>query len=188
MHDVRGLIANQVAMRQFVRELEAAVVCALPQGFGLLPLTDSLTRGLCAKRIPDSGLAPAPLAELFPKLHDLALGVSEPVPVAYISTDYFGGEGGQDAGAWDKRASVFSPMSRGYSREWPDASISQALRAIGVAADAGKDEFDSLGLGDHRKTLDGQRPFPRRRPRRSDVAVRLLPVSRRVGFRGLIFL
>src|SRR3954470_7101208 len=108
MHAVRGLIANQTAMRRLVRELEAAVVCPLPQGFGLLPLTDALTRELRAKRISDGGLAPAPLAELFSELHALALAVSGATPVAYISTEYFGGDGGQDAAAWKRGALMFS--------------------------------------------------------------------------------
>jgi len=151
-------------MRRLVRELETAVVCPLPQGFGFLPLTVALTRELRAKSISDGGLAPAPLAELFPKLHALALAVSEAAPVAYISTEYFGGDGGQDAAAWKNRASVFSPTTQGYSREWPDSSISQALRAIGVTADASKDEFDSLGLGNHRGTHRWAEAFSKAAP------------------------
>ena len=152
MHDVRGLIANQNAMRRLVCELESAVVCALPQGFAFLPLTEALTRELRTKGTADVGPAQAPLAELFPELHALALVISEETAVSYISTEYFGGDGGQDAAAWRNRVPVFSPATQGYSREWPNSSISQALRTIGVAADAGKDEFDSLGLGNHRET------------------------------------
>ena len=44
-------------MRRLVRELETAVVCPLPQGFGFLPLTVALTRELRAKSISDGGLA-----------------------------------------------------------------------------------------------------------------------------------
>ncbi len=151
-------------MRQVVRELETAVVCPLPQGFGFLPLTDALARELRTRKIPEGGLAPAPLAELFPELHALALAVSEAAPVAYISTEYFGGDGGQDATAWNNRASVFSPSTQGYGREWPHSSISQALRAIGVTIDAGKDEFDSLGLGNHRETHRWAEAFSKASP------------------------
>jgi hypothetical protein len=33
-------------------------------------------------------------------------------------------------------------------------AINQALRALGLPADDGRDEFDTLGLGKHRRTQD----------------------------------
>jgi hypothetical protein len=153
MHDVKGLIAQRDALIQLVHRIAAAVVCELPQGFGLLPITDDLRQALQSRPVDVATLPPTPLPELFPELHALALAISDMSPVVYVSTEYFGGAGGQDAAAWQGRALVFSPASRGYDRrEWPDSSISQALRTIGVAATAGEDEFDALGLGRHRET------------------------------------
>jgi len=37
-------------------------------------------------------------------------------------------------------------------KNWPNSPISQALRMIGVVAEQGMDEFDTVGLGKHRKT------------------------------------
>jgi hypothetical protein len=34
----------------------------------------------------------------------------------------------------------------------PNSPVSQALRTIGVSAEEGKDEFDTVGLGTHRST------------------------------------
>lgn len=93
-----------------------------------------------------------PLQEFPERLHTLVVEMSRETPLAYITTFYFGGQGDQDALVWDKGALRFSPTSPGYEQDWPNSPISQAFRMIGVVAEAGKDEFDTLGLGMHRET------------------------------------
>ncbi|MFZ6180911.1 hypothetical protein [Nannocystis pusilla] len=61
---------------------------------------------------------------------------------ALVMTDYFGGVGGQ----W---ACVFHGAQR-LSAD--DASINDALRALGVTRTGGQDEFDTVGLGRHRRS------------------------------------
>ena len=85
-------------------------------------------------------------------LHALAIDISHDCPVAYISTSYFGGQGGQNALVWDKGSLRFSPTAQRYDEVWPNSPISQVLRAIGVLAEEGMDEFDTVGLGHHRET------------------------------------
>ena len=152
MHDVKALISAGEALLKAVNDMASAVICPLPQGLSLLPITDELTAELKAQTVCGISLPDMPLIAVFPELHALALQISEMAPIAYISTEYFGGDGGQDAIAWSSRNSVFVPASNGYNDEWPNSSISQALRAIGVVASAGKDEFDTIGLGNHRET------------------------------------
>ena len=94
----------------------------------------------------------AALVGMAPGVIDVALRVSQSSAVAYMSTEYFGGDGGQDAIAWLNGDVIFSPESEGYGDAWPNSAISQALRAIGVIANAEQDEFDALGLGNHRET------------------------------------
>lgn len=59
---------------------------------------------------------------------------------AVVMTDYFGGAGGQ----W---AAVFTGANRATSSQ---ASINEALRALGVRRQAPMDEFDTVGLVHHR--------------------------------------
>lgn len=69
----------------------------------------------------------------------------EPAPTfALVMTDYFGGAGGQ----W---ACVFTGARRTSGDE---ASVNEALAALGVAREGGKDEFDTAGLGGHRRSPD----------------------------------
>jgi len=148
MHDVKALVAKERWLREETATLGSAVVCPLVQGFALVPITDSLAAEL--KAVPSGGIAP--LGEMAPGLVEVALRTSQSTAVAYISTEYFGGHGGQDAVAWLNGDVIFSPKGEGYGDVWPNSAISQALRAIGVIANAGQDEFDTLGLGNHRET------------------------------------
>jgi hypothetical protein len=152
MHDVEGLIARGDALSASTSQFTSAVVCPLVQGFSLVPLTDALAKELVAYR-PDVQTALAkPLSYLAAGVHALAIEISRRAPVAYIATAYFGGNGKQDALAWERGILRFSPTTPDYDRPWPHTPISQALRTIGVVADEGLDEFDTVGLGKHRET------------------------------------
>jgi hypothetical protein len=90
-----------------------------------------------------------PVASLSPGLVLFAQEVSRSTAVAYISTFYFGGLGGQDAVVWENGMLVFGPTDECYNDVWPNSAISQALRKLGIIAAEGKDEFDTVGLGRH---------------------------------------
>jgi len=152
MHDLKALIADRDVLAAATAGLTNAVICPLTQGFALLPITDDLRSELEGQSPGDATLSAAPLNEIFCGLYALALKVSQHVPVAYASTEYFGGQGGQDAVVWHKGRATFSPSTEGYNCEWPNSAISQALREIGVARAEGQDEFDTIGLGRHRET------------------------------------
>jgi hypothetical protein len=149
MHDVKALVAEEGCLRDEMVAFQNAVICPLCQGFALVPITDPLAEELkLSMRGTDSPLVP----DMASGLGGLALRISDSVAVAYISTEYFGGLGGQDAVAWSKGEVIFSPENEGYDGTWPNSAISQALKAIGVIANNGQDEFDTLGLGRHRET------------------------------------
>lgn len=63
--------------------------------------------------------------------------------VAKIETDYFGGCGDQTAKVWDNGVKIFHQMDS-------CGPINQALEYLGVKRENGKDEFDTLGLGQYR--------------------------------------
>jgi hypothetical protein len=152
MHDVRALIANSDELTARARQFENAIVCPLVQGFSLLPITDSLARELTLHRSETKVASTKPLQEFSAGLRVLAIEISHDSPAAYVATFYFGGRGGQDALVWNKGSLRFSPTTQGYDQGWPNTPISQALRVIGVVAEKGKDEFDTVGLGKHRET------------------------------------
>ena len=152
MHDVQALIAKSNELAVGVRQFESAIVCPLVQGFSLLPITDALAKELAAYRLEPNVALAKPIRGLSDGLHALAIKISHQTPVAYITTCYFGGPGGQDALVWDRGSLRFSPTAEGYNQGWPNSPISQALRMIGVVTENGMDEFDTAGLGNHRET------------------------------------
>ena len=149
MHDLQALIANSEPLRRHAQSLRTAVLCELPQGLALLPLTDVVLAELAV------GQSDAPSA-LLPTLTRCALAfavaASQAAPVAFVSTCYFGGQGTQDALVWRQGELIFSPRSAPYADVWPNSPISRALRTLGIVADDGSDEFDTVGLGKYRTT------------------------------------
>lgn len=67
------------------------------------------------------------------------------IKFAYIEADYFGGEGGQIAVIWEEQKRI-------YLSEWGDWEINKVLKDFGIIAKDGKDEFDTVGLGQNRRT------------------------------------
>src|SRR3989304_2979040 len=69
-------------------------------------------------------------------------------PVAYLTTDYFGGMG-------DQRASLFDPIAKpGTAYELHCDSINEVLVKMGLVKKDNMDEFDTLGLGRYRDMQD----------------------------------
>ena len=65
---------------------------------------------------------------------------------ALVETDYFGGAGDQASAVYRKGRDL--PLFA--SDRVPHGAINEALKVIGVRAEAGADEFDTLGLGAYR--------------------------------------
>jgi hypothetical protein len=152
MDQVQALIAKTDKLAAHALRFESAVTCPLVQGYSLLPITDALAKALAGYQWSSEAALTHSSLELPDGLNGFACEISHDCPVAYINTYYFGGHGGQDALVFDKGRLGFSPATDGYNHCWPDSSISQALRAIGVEAEVGKDAFDTVGLGAHRET------------------------------------
>lgn len=85
--------------------------------------------------------------------------------LAYVETEYFGGQGEQSAMAFvDGREAMAPQRSRGGG-----GPINQALRRIGVVRGA-DDEFDTVGLGERRSMEDYGPDGPRRlQPQKEDA-------------------
>ncbi|HUT30900.1 MAG TPA: hypothetical protein VMX13_13995 [Sedimentisphaerales bacterium] len=120
------------------------MVVAIPQGFGMIPLTESLRRDLGIPLLPFTGqestVIPHPLEVLIKK-------VSKGGTLAYIEAEFFGGLGTQ--------ASFVVKQERFEQRlvVGRDA-INNALRCLGVTKGGACDEFDALKLGENRCTDD----------------------------------
>jgi hypothetical protein len=81
-------------------------------------------------------------------LHRLLTEISEDGILAYIETEYFGGQGGQGAMVIRDGQEIMPP-------EWSESdTINKALRLLGLESSNAEDEFLMLGLGMARNNED----------------------------------
>lgn len=130
----------------------SAVLVVLRHGTAMLPMMNALFDAVT------DGASEPPLG--FWKLpggFDRVLAEwSSAGPVAYIEAECFGGVGSQRAALWKDGHLAFGPMSIDDGQPWPGEGtpISQVLARLGVDRTGYIDEFDAVGLSDHRHTED----------------------------------
>ena len=160
MHNVFGFIGKQEVISASVKAVPQARVVPLPQGMALVPITE-FVRG--ATRSDDSIALPDALRVFEMLSSELVLWVQEASRrgrIAYFETEYWGGDGGQDAVVWENGSIIYGPtiarVEFGGTQVIPEAvsygAINGALHRIGVSRTGELDEFDSIGLGRHRTT------------------------------------
>jgi hypothetical protein len=111
----------------------------------MVPLSEPLLREIQRKN--DGASGPTEVTEalefLTPSVERWAQNLSNESAVAYVETEYFGGEGYERAAVWRDRKLALGPLDGA-------GSINRALRALGVACPDGQQEFEAVGLGRHR--------------------------------------
>ena len=143
-YELCAVIGGEKALRAFTIGLDAKIV-ALAAGMSLVPLTEKLLETLKADSGEDAKTVSPIFEYLYRVIVDRAVAASEEGPLAYVEAGYFGGQGLQMAVAWDQGDMVMEPTDS-------KNPINQALRLLGVKAVAPDDEFDTVGLGRHRRT------------------------------------
>jgi hypothetical protein len=130
----------------------------LPAGLMMLPVTDELAARLGEAAAGDPRIGGG--WRLRPPVAALAREISEGRRVLYIVGETFGGPGIQEAAGWQDGRLWFGPSGTcdieadlvpGYHlAARRDGAINTGLRALGVRAAAGQDEYQALGLDSHR--------------------------------------
>jgi hypothetical protein len=153
-HFVTGLIARRSVLLAFAEKHELHGSTPLSQGLEILPLREDdinsfLTPPLTNQHTSFSYLSDQLLQEL------LAASLGE--SIVYFETEYFGGEGSQGAVVVSDGKLVYGPALADIG------PINQALAMLGVAiTPPAHDEFDSVGLAQHRSTEDWIEAFKRK--------------------------
>ena len=146
-HTVQGFIAKADILRDAARGLGAARVVLLEQGFAFLPNTDDLSDEI-AGGTPGGKAPHEEFYKLSSALANFGAACSDRGAVAYVETDYWGGEGEQAAVLWEGGEVIYEPER---ARLGP---INDVLRQMGATRGDGLDQFDAVGLGRHRSNDD----------------------------------
>ena len=113
-------------------------------GLSMVPLAEDLIAEIQKAGVVPGGSSVAGAFEfLSPGVEAWAQALSADTALAYIETEYVGGEGFERAGVWSRGTIALGPFEGA-------GSINQALRALGIHAAAGIEEFEFVGLGRHR--------------------------------------
>jgi hypothetical protein len=151
-YELRALMADKVVLAAVTADLEQARIVPLWHEMALVPMTDALFDA-----VSDGSTAGALGFCFLPGGFERVLAAwSSTGPIAYVEAEYFGGVGTQRAAVWAQGALAFGPFaSEPRERTSRQVSpVSRALRLLGVVADCGLDEFDSVGLQRHRRLVD----------------------------------
>jgi hypothetical protein len=132
-------------LKSRVGGIRASRVIDLPEGTGLLPLSEALLREIQeAGRGAEGSASTGGVFEfLTPAVDRWVRTISRGATIAYVETEYFGGEGYERAAVFRDGDLVLGPLDGA-------GAINQALRALGVVSRSGQEPFDALGLGRHR--------------------------------------
>jgi hypothetical protein len=141
-YTLQALIADEAVISAALPTV--AVLVRLPQGKAMIPISDEVRE---AHDIPFLPLTDEGATELPPSITAIAKAIAKGGRVAYVEAEFFGGDGIQACVTWDATFEASQPIV--------DAgAINIALRFLGVRVGDHQDEFDALGLGNHRATED----------------------------------
>jgi hypothetical protein len=121
-------------------------VVPLSESFSLIPLTETLIDDLHGvHEAQNEATYSDTFWKLAPEVAWFARDLSKSGTVVYVEAEFFGGVGEQAAIIWENRQVIAGPWRA------VDA-INQALRQLGVDKGTEYDEFEAIGLGQHRAT------------------------------------
>ncbi|HCU93844.1 MAG TPA: hypothetical protein DHU96_14415 [Actinobacteria bacterium] len=157
---LEGLILIPVPGQAGPLPPEVPAVALAIGGTHLIPLTDDV-RARCHQADGDASTVEG-FHELTQGIARWAQQLSRGWMVLYAHCEFFGGDGIHAAIAWYQESVIFGPSftrTRGEPADppyqvavRPDMAINAGLRALGIQASGGHDEFATIGLGKHRWT------------------------------------
>lgn len=149
--DLQGYVIGMAYTLQAVIARSGAFSGPLPQGLEVIRLIGGMdmlplsTEALKAHDIPFCPLTDEGEKELPPQLLKLCKQLSKQCTLAYVEAEFFGGAGAEARALFsDGKAIGQAVVSEG--------AINEALRYLGVAKGDAHDEFEAVGLAQHRDT------------------------------------
>lgn len=145
-----AFLGDREAMSRLAQHLTGCRVLELPQGVAMIPFNEVARRAAGAWLPRDQAGDDAgpgwPFSDLAREAAENLARVAGLGKIIYVEVEYFGNAGGQSAIGWQDGRCCFGP------KDAPAGIVNEAVRFLGVQAATGQDEFDTLGLGAHRRT------------------------------------
>ena len=144
VYSLCALLGDSACLKSGLAELPGARVIDL-QGLAMVPLSEALLREIQRQWRGSEGSTRVEgvFEFLTPPVESWVRALSKGSTLAYLETEYFGGEGFERSVVFRDSHVLLGPLDGA-------GAINGALRALGVAAKPGQEEFDFVGLGRHR--------------------------------------
>ena len=155
MYTLEAILGRYELTELALKIFHSATLVRLPQNIGMIPVDGSLLKEIEIKyqggtkvthpEIQQFSISVHPDFErLIVGVEKLAQQLSEDGIVAYVEATFTGGYGGHSTMIW-KNGKRFGK---------PGKSINEVLQLLKVVKRPGLDEFDTLGLSQHRSTKE----------------------------------
>lgn len=144
-HNIRAFIGKNDVIEKLASNWLAKVIL-LKQGYSMVFLTDRLFDDITELSDLDNEEDCLELDFFTTAISEIMKEYSYKSMLAYVETDYFGGTGTQ-AGVLFKNGNIIVKPAK------EENIINIILHKLGVYREKGKDEFDSINLGEYRKIL-----------------------------------
>ena len=142
---LEAIVSKAQVPEERLAQFAAATRVKLDQDVWLIPLTKALLGELDQVSGIDQHKQIAEFESITPAIIWFAERLSMHGRVIYIEAEFFGGAGSQASVGWHNPELLFGPIKA-------TGAINQALHWLGVVRRQRQDEFDSIGLGNHRTT------------------------------------
>lgn len=139
-YTLQAIIGDEVALRG--NHPKQARVVPLTQGKGMIPLHDALLEEC---EIPFLPLIDGGRSGFEEALTAFVQPLTGCAKFAYVEAEFFGGAGTQACITWETNGNSSEALVDSHA-------INTALKFLGVFCGEFRDEFDALGLGQHRRT------------------------------------
>ncbi len=145
VYSLCALLGDSAYLKSGPAEVPGTRVIDLHGSLAMVPLSEALLREIQREWGGSQGSTriQGVFEFLTPPVERWVRAISEGSALAYIETEYFGGEGFERSAVFRDSQVVLGPLDGA-------GAINGALRALGVAARPGQEEFDVVGLGRHR--------------------------------------
>ena len=144
MYSLCALLGRSEVIEASTRSFEGSRRVVLAAGMSIVPLSEDALAAIARSGVAPGGASVAGAFEfLSAGVEALGQSLSRGGAIAYVETEYMGGEGFERVAMWSHGKIALGPLDGA-------GSINQALRALGVEAPAGTEEFEFVGLNRHR--------------------------------------
>lgn len=139
-----AFLGKKEAVLPIKQTYSCAQLCDLHEEISIIPMTEELF-----DEINENQVSPGiqNFALMTTSVEDKIVALVGKNTVAYIEAEYHGGYGGQSGLLWTNKERVYLQM-------FSTGVINEILRRMGMKAKNKWDEFDTVGLGNHRNTED----------------------------------